>query len=170
MIHVVEYLWKAGACLHREGSHALRGWVEKQKDRLYSGKAASIVRALRASEALASTPKKKARLAQIANYLAKRLEMMNYPELAREDLELSSGIVEGAVRYLVAQRFDEGGMRWIKERAEALLQLRCIEINGEWDAFLAFAHRQICRQQRQSRRQIRLLQDTPEPLPTLGIN
>ena len=170
VIHVVEYLWKAGACIHREGTHALRGWVEKQKDRLYSGKAPLIVRALRASETLASTPKKKERLGQIANYLAKRLEMMNYEELAREDLELSSGVVEGAVRYLVAQRFDEGGMRWIKERAEPLLQLRCIELNGDWDAFIAFAHRRICRQQRQSRRQTRLLQALPEPLPTLGIN
>ena len=61
-----------------------------------------------------------------ANYIAKRVHMMNYDQLEREDLELSSGIVEGAVRYVVAQRFDEGGMRWIRERAEALLQLRCI--------------------------------------------
>lgn len=96
--------------------------------------------------------------------------MMNYEELAREDLELSSGVVEGAIRYLVAQRFDEGGMRWIKERAEPLLQLRCIELNGDWDAFIAFAHHRICRQQRLSRRQTRLLQAEPEPLPTLGIN
>lgn len=170
VIHVVEYLWKAGACLHRESSHALRGWVEKQKDRLFAGKAASIVRSIRASRKGALSKKKQERLDQIANYMAKRLEMMDYEELARADLELSSGIVEGAVRYIVAQRFDEGGMRWIKERAEALLQLRCIEINGDWDEFMSFAHHQICRKQRQSRRQIRLLQDTPEPLPTLGIN
>ncbi len=26
-------------------------------------------------------------------------------------------------------------MRWIPERAEALLHLRCIELNGEWDQF-----------------------------------
>jgi hypothetical protein len=73
-------------------------------------------------------------------------------------------------RYIVAQRFDEGGMRWIKERPEALLQLRCIEINGDWDAFVAFVSRNISQKQRQSRRQIRLLQDAPEPLPTLGID
>ena len=170
VIHVVEYLWKAGACLYREGSHALRGWVEKQKDRLYSGKAATIVRSLRIIRKEALSPKKRERLDQIANYMAKRLEMMDYAELAREDLELSSGIVEGAVRYLVSQRFDEGGMRWIKERAEALLQLRCIELNGDWDDFIAFTHSRVCRQQRQSRRQTRLLQDAPEPLPTLGIN
>ena len=95
---------------------------------------------------------------------------MNYDELECEDLELGSGVVEGAVRYIIAQRFDEGGMRWIKERAEALLQLRCIEMNGDWDSFIAFAHAKIARQQRVSRRQISLLRDTPEALPTLGIN
>ena len=96
--------------------------------------------------------------------------MMDYHELARQDLELSTGIVEGAVRYIVSQRFDEGGMRWIKERAEALLQLRCIELNGDWDAFIAFVYAKLSRKQRASRRQIRLLQDAPEPLPTYGID
>jgi len=96
--------------------------------------------------------------------------MMNYDELAREDLELSSGVVEGAVRYVISQRFDEGGMRWIKERAEALLQLRCIELNGDWESFIAFSHAKIAHQQRSSRRQKRLLQDAPESLPSYGIN
>jgi len=36
------------------------------------------------------------------------------------------------VNYVIAKRFDSGGMRWIKERAEALLQLRCIEVNNDW--------------------------------------
>jgi hypothetical protein len=170
VIHVVEYLWKAGACLHREGSDALRGWVEKQKDRLYAGKAATIVRSLQASAGSATSAKKRATLDDITHYLAKRIHMMDYDELAREDLELSTGIVEGAVRYIVSQRFDEGGMRWIKERAEALLQLRCIQLNGDWDTFIAFVQTKISRKQRASRRQIRLLQDAPEPLPTFGIN
>lgn len=170
VIHVEEYLWKAGACLHREGSHALRGWVEKQKDRLYAGEADSIVRSMRASKRDATSGSKRKRLEQIANYMSKRLDMMNYDELEHEDLELSSGVVEGAVRHVIAQRFDEGGMRWIKERADPLLQLRCIDINGDWDSFVAFAHDKIARQQRASRRQKPLLQDTPEALPTLGIN
>jgi len=169
VIHVIEYLWKAGACLHREGSDALRGWVEKQKDRLYDGQSETIVRAIRASVKLASTKKKQERLKQIANYMAKRVHMMNYDVLEAADLELSSGMVEGAVRYVVAQRFDEGGMRWIRERAEALLHLRCIEINGDWEAFFTFVHKKINRKQRSSRRAQRLLRDCPEPLPTLGV-
>jgi hypothetical protein len=169
VIHAVEYLWKAGACLYREGSYALRGWVEKQKDRLYAGEAAKIVRCLHASKQDARSASKRKTLDQIANYMEKRLHMMNYDQLERADMELSSGIVEGAVRYVVSQRFDEGGMRWIRERSEALLQLRCIEINGDWDGFINFIHAEIGRKQRSSRRAQRLLRDTPGPLPTLGI-
>lgn len=165
VMHVVEYLWKAGKCLYRENSAALRGWVEIQKNKLYAGEAEAIVRTLRERARDAPSAKKAERLEQIANYIDKRLTMMNYADLAHDDLELASGIAEGAVRYVISQRFDEGGMRWIRERAEALLQLRCIELNGDWDEFIAFVHRRIRRKQRQSRRLIRLRHNTPEPLP-----
>jgi len=91
---------------------------------------------------------------------------MNYHEFRAADLELGNGAVEGAVRYVVSQRFDEGGMRWIRERAEALLQLRCIQINGDWERFLAFAHE---RTRAESRHQATLLRAQPEPLPVLGL-
>ena len=38
------------------------------------------------------------------------------------------------------KRMDHGGMRWIKERAEALPQLRCIDANGDWAAFTKHVH------------------------------
>jgi len=60
--------------------------------------------------------------------------MMNYDELIADDLEISTGQIEGAVNYVLELRCDHGGMRWIKERAEAILQLRCIDINGDWGA------------------------------------
>jgi hypothetical protein len=170
VIHAIEYLWKASTCLHREGSAAQRRWVEEQKDLLYDGQATKIIAALRAGQPRASSKAKRDRLAEIANYFDKRTEMMDYACLDRQDLELSTGIVEGAVRFVISQRFDEGGMRWIRERAEALLQLRCIEINGDWARFLAFVHATLSESQRRSRRQERLLQRAPEPLPTYGID
>lgn len=48
-----------------------------------------------------------------------------------------------ADKYVVGERFDCAGMRWIKERAQALLQLRCIELNGQWDEFIDFAYARI---------------------------
>ena len=169
VIHAVEYLWKAGGCLYREGSRGLRHWVEMQKTRLYRGQARSIVRSLRRRRRDARSAEKRERLEKIAAYMGKRVGMMRYDHLDREDLELSTGIAEGAVRYIIGQRFDEGGMRWVKERAEALLQLRCIELNGEWDAFIDYVHAKLSRHQRSTRRQTRLLQNAPGPLPTLGV-
>ena len=63
--------------------------------------------------------------------------MLRYAYCKRKDLVLASGQVEGAVRYVVAQRFDCSGMRWIVENAESLLQLRCLEVNGDQSPGLA---------------------------------
>jgi hypothetical protein len=35
--HVAEKLWEAGGCLHREGSQALRQWVDEQLTKLRKG-------------------------------------------------------------------------------------------------------------------------------------
>ena len=94
---------------------------------------------------------------------------MNYAELRAQDLELGSGAVEGAVRYLVAQRFDCAGMRWIRERAEALLQLRAIEVNGHWEEFIAFVQATGRGAPGAPLRGVPLQASTPTPLPTFGL-
>lgn len=173
-IHAIEYLWKAGRSLYREGSKALEEWVGKQRDRLYKGKAKGIVKDLRRE--LEKIPKtgpgnkgKRERLKAAANYLGKRVELMNYGELLKEDLEISSGPVEGAVRHVIGLRFDSAGMRWIRERAEALLQLRCIEVNGEWEKFIRFVEEKGTGPPGEEWRPLRLHAAKPEPLPTFGV-
>lgn len=59
---------------------------------------------------------------------------MRYAELRREDLDIGTSAVEGAVRNLVGMRLDGPGMRWGRDRAELDLHLRCILLNGQWDA------------------------------------
>ncbi len=65
---------------------------------------------------------------------------MPYDKLIKVDLELGTGAVEGAVKNIIGKRCDHGGMRWIKERVEAIVQLRCIEANGDWDHVVDFVH------------------------------
>jgi len=173
VMHVVEYLWKAGECLHREGTPELKAWVEKQKERLYGGAVGDIVAELRVrlGKVPATGPGNKGRrerLEQVMNYLEEREEKLNYAELIERDLEIGSGPVEGAVKHVIAARFDHGGMRWIRERAEALLQLRCIEINGDWDRFIAWVHDDMRDAASRRGRRMRLQQAAPSPLPTLA--
>ncbi|MBX3249327.1 MAG: hypothetical protein KF901_19275 [Myxococcales bacterium] len=47
-------------------------------------------------------------------------------------------MVEGAIKFVLAKRCDHGGMRWMREPVQAVAQLRCIEVNGDWGAFDAF--------------------------------
>jgi len=169
--HVTEYLWEAGRCLYKEGSAELVEWVEAQKEALYDGRAAEIVAEIDTRLAQLDPGKQsdRERLEKVRNYIDKRVDKMNYKELREQDLEISSGAVEGAVNYVIAKRFDSSGMRWIKERAEHLLQLRCIEVNGDWDAFIEFVHDRTREQAQQQRKNLSLKRTKPVPLPTYGL-
>jgi hypothetical protein len=58
-------------------------------------------------------------------------------------------------------------MRWIKERAEAVLQLRCIEINGDWECFVDYVHAHVQREARKRGEPVRIQQKDPCPLPEI---
>jgi hypothetical protein len=175
VFHVVEYLWKAGGCIYKEGSDELVSWAETMKEALYEGRVSEVIEEIQ--RRLDLLPKRgpgsksrRQRLESIKSYLSKRLNKMNYKSLRERDLEICSGAVEGAVNYVIAKRFDSGGMRWIKNRAEALLQLRCIEINGDWDAFISFVHDKTSEQARQMKTNPFLKSDDAAPLPTYGCS
>lgn len=175
VFHVTEYLWQAGACLYKEGSDEQEAWVESQKEALYDGRASDIVKELTAC--LKRIPSKgpgnkgrRQRLQQVINYLTKRLDKMDYKSLREQDLEISSGAVEGAVNHVIAKRFDCGGMRWIKERAEALLQLRCIDVNNDWEDFISYVHDKTSRQMQQEQKNSFLKSKKTSSLPTYGLN
>jgi hypothetical protein len=48
------------------------------------------------------------------------------------------GPIEGACRHLIGERFDITGSRWSVEGAEAVLRLRALQDNGDFDAYWAF--------------------------------
>lgn len=171
IMHVLERLWKVACCWLKEGSKELAAWVKAQEDRLYSGQAQAIVDELRQRlEATAKTgPGNKYRRDQLrknVNYLAWRVPMMDYGNARERDLEVGSGQVEGAVKYVVGRRCDHGGMRWIRDRAQAVLQLRCIDINGQWTEFIDRAFTTLRERGREEGARIRLQTQTPAPLPT----
>ena len=174
VFHVMEYLWEAGGSIHKEGSDELTEWIETQKEALYDERISEIIAEI--DWHLSLLPKtgpgvkgRRERLEKVRKYLDKRIEKMNYKCLLEQDLEISSGMVEGAVKNVIAKRFDDGGKRWIKERAEALLQLRCIEINDDWDAFISFVHDRTKKQAQQSLKIPMLRTKEPADLPTYGL-
>lgn len=141
--HVVERLWALGHHFHGEATEELKACVEEWKELLYGGRETELIERLQTllkqepRHGPGTKGRRQALAAQI-KYLEPRLAMMRYHEWRQQDLVLASGQVEGAVRHVVGERLDCAGMRWIPGRAEALLHLRCIELNGDWDEFIAW--------------------------------
>jgi hypothetical protein len=166
--HVVEKLWDLGHRFHPEGSAELTAWVEELKALLYNGPAAALVEKLRGyqRQVPAHGPGTKSRrqgLKAVIGYLTKRLDMMDYAAWRAQDLVLGSGQVEGAARHVVGERMDCAGMRWLQGKGEALLQLRCIELNGDWDRFIAWVQERH-RERLHQRANVRILTDQPMKL------
>ena len=141
--HIVEKLWAAGRCLHREGSSALAAWVGQRVRELRrpSGADAAVTAMSHAYAQIAKTgpgnKAKRAKLLEVIEHLGKHKHRMRYHALRQQDLDIATGSGEGAVRNLVGMRLDGPGMRWSLDRAEHVLHLRCILINGQWDDFAA---------------------------------
>jgi len=141
--HVVEKLWAAGKAICRGSRRRrtqLEAWVATQKRRLRKGLLNEVLTEIqRALSATALTgPGNKYRrkvLGEVLAHLTKNAPRLRYAELRRQDLDIGSGVVEGAVRNLVGVRLDGPGMRWGRGRSEAVLHLRCILLNGQWKDF-----------------------------------
>lgn len=143
--HVVEKLWCLGCMFEQEGSEELKDRVEAWKELLYSGRVEDLVAKLRKllnliPQSGPGTHGKRKGLEGVIGYIEPRIEMMKYKEWRKADLVIASGQVEGAVRHLVGERMDCAGMRWIVGRAQAVLQLRCIELNGDWHQFITWSN------------------------------
>jgi hypothetical protein len=142
-VHIVEKLWAAGRCLHSEGSKELKTWVtERVRDLRRRSGADKVITTL--SACYASIPKtgpgnkgRREKLLDVLTHLSKHRHRMHYHALRRDDLDIATGAIEGAVRNLVRMRLDGPGMRWSRGRSEHVLHLRCILLNGQWDEFAA---------------------------------
>jgi hypothetical protein len=83
-----------------------------------------------------SKPKRE-KVEKYLNYFAERAEYMKYDEYLAAGYPIGSGVVEGACRHLVKDRMELTGMRWRIAGAQAILNLRAIYVNDDWEAFHA---------------------------------
>jgi hypothetical protein len=167
--HAQEKLWEVGRLFHAEGSAELSHWVGELEQLLYKGHVRALLQRLEQELRGVSlrgpgTKEKRTVLEAVMAYLEARVKLMDYGRLRKEDLVIASGVVEGAARYVVGERLDNGGMRWIEERAEAPLLLRCIEVNGDWEAFMSWSQEQRI-QELERGQSVQIRSKTPTQLP-----
>jgi len=136
--HVTEYLWKLAHCFHPEESHEAEAFVETYLRKLLEGKVGRVIGGIRqmATKHALSTHQWN-KVEDYLCYFLARSEYMKYDEYLAAGYPIGSGVVEGACRHLVKDRMERAGMRWRIAGAQAILSLRAIYVNEDWDAFHA---------------------------------
>jgi len=66
-----------------------------------------------------------------------RKDQLKYAEAIAEGLQIGSGEIESAHRFVAQRRLKLPGAWWLVEHAEHMLALRINRLNGDWEAYWA---------------------------------
>ena len=143
MIHVVEYLWKAGAVLNPPASPELEAWVQHRLLEILRGHSSLVAAGMRRSATRRRLPRTARKpVDTCASYLLKYRRYLSYDDYLARGLPIASGVIEGACRHLVKDRMDLTGARWSLTGAEAVLRLRALRSSGDFDEYWRFHEQQ----------------------------
>lgn len=136
LFHVLEYLWQAAHRFHPEGSDQAQAFVTDRLLRLLRGEVGYVIGGLKQMATKQNLKGAKARQLHTAiGYLQRNRRFMKYDEYLAAGYPIGSGVAEGACRHLVKDRMELTGMRWCIAGAQAMLDLRAVYLNGDWEAF-----------------------------------
>jgi len=74
-------------------------------------------------------------------YLASKREFLRYGQALDAGWPIATGVIEGACRHLIADRLNLGGARWGLNGAEAILTLRAVISNGDFEEYWRLCRR-----------------------------
>ena len=134
LYHAREHLWNLAGKLFPNEKRKKR-WVGRLQHKLDKGKIEAIVRQLRCFPI--PTPETGELLRIEADYFARNIERMRYPEFRKQNLFVGSGVIEAACRTVIAQRLKLSGMFWTVRGANAIIALRCCLLNREFEDYWA---------------------------------
>jgi len=139
LIHVLEYLWKAAWCLHADGDPHAGAWVATHAISILSGRVAQAVAAIDGQAVHAGLSGDQRRgVDACIGYLQAKQEFLGYDTALAAGWPIATGVIEGACRHLIGDRLDISGARWGLQGAEAVLKLRAVSTNGDFDRYWHF--------------------------------
>ena len=136
IIHTAEYLWDAANAYLGEKNPERINWVGTQLLEILSGKTEGVITTL--ESILENTSLSKARQKTISTtigYYNRNLPYMQYDQYLSKGWPIGTGVVEGACGHLVKDRMEGAGMRWTKQGAQSVLDLRAARMNKDWDDY-----------------------------------
>ena len=136
LIHVLEYIWKAAWSLHAAGDPAAEDWVAVKALAVLAGDSARAAAEITAqADAAGLTGTQRAGADACVRYLTSKHDYLRYDQALAAGWPIATGVIEGACRHLIGDRLDITGARWGLQGAEAVLTLRAVIANGDFDQY-----------------------------------
>jgi hypothetical protein len=152
IIHVLEYLWGAAHCLHPAGDRAAETWVAQHARTILAGGSEQAAASIStAADDAGLRPGSRKGIDDAVGYLKNKAAYLRYDTALTEGFPIATGIIEGACRHLVKDRLDITGARWGLSGAEAVLKLRALRSNGDFDTYWAWHETQEFTRNHQAR-------------------
>lgn len=136
LLHVTPRLWQLAHLFCKEGSEAAEQFVRSRLLKVLKGQVRLVVRGVRqmaTKRKLGAGPKRT--LNRICQYFENNEERMRYAEYLKKGYPIATGVIEGACRHFVKDRMERAGMHWTRKGAQAMLDLRSVWINGDWQQY-----------------------------------
>jgi hypothetical protein len=137
-IHVLEYLWRAAWSFHTPGDPAAEAWVLDHARSILGGDPGGVATAIGTQAAGLGEEGRHTGAEDCVAYLEAKKEYLDYRTALASGWPIATGVIEGACRHLVKDRLDVTGARWGLAGAEAVLKLRALVSNGDFDEYWAW--------------------------------
>ena len=142
-IHVSGYIGKAAAALHPGDPVAAGQRADGQLLRVLHGRAKAVAATL-ASVAAKTRANPRTRHLDLTDvdravtYLTNNHKHMKYDKALEKGWPIATGMIEGACRFVIEDRFGITGARWSPDGAETILKLRAVVVNGDLDDYMRY--------------------------------
>ena len=147
IMHVMGYLHQAAEALFDSISAQRENWLEDALRCLLQDDLDTLLNHLdQQMRQITLSASRRKTLSSVMTYLTNNRPYLDYQSYLAQGFPIGTGVIEGACRHLVKDRFELTGMRWSKAGAQVMLDLRATYLNGDWDEFQEFRRRKVHRQ------------------------
>ena len=129
IFHAKGHLFEAANAIYGPGTDLAAAWGKQRRDELDQGRFDNLLAAL--GEHAESCPEAR----RASDYFTNNREKMRYPAFRAQGLCVSTGVLEGGCKSVIAARLKGGGMHWSVDGANAVIALRCAIRSNRFDDF-----------------------------------
>lgn len=140
--HFAEHVSEASAGCWGLASEQAHAWTGKVLHRAKHEGALAVLEEIASARSLVRAKARREALAGLEQYVAKRMEMMDYPKFIASGLDIGSGPTEAKCKTVPA-RLKGSGMRWNLPNAEAMAALACVEQSNSLEDYWALQRQRV---------------------------